>query len=86
MRVAHDDIAASHALNYGHLVGELVRRISGKPLKQFVAEEIAGPLGADFQIGAAESDWARIADVVPPPLPWAGHLRGRHVRLAGWLI
>jgi CubicO group peptidase (beta-lactamase class C family) len=56
-----------HALNYGHLVGEIVRRISGKPLKQFVAEEIAGPLGADFQIGAAESDWDRISDVVPPP-------------------
>jgi len=44
-----------------------VRRISGKTLKRFVAEEIAGPLGADFQIGAAESDWARISDVVPPP-------------------
>jgi CubicO group peptidase (beta-lactamase class C family) len=56
-----------HATNYGHLVGELVRRISGRPLRQFVAEEIAGPLGADFQIGAAESDWDRIADVVPPP-------------------
>ena len=56
-----------HALNYGHLVGEIVRRISGKPLKQFVAEEIAGPLGADFQIGAKEGDWGRIADVVPPP-------------------
>jgi len=56
-----------HALNYGHLVGEVVRRISGKMLKQFVAEEIAGPLGADFQIGAAEGDWDRIADVVPPP-------------------
>jgi CubicO group peptidase (beta-lactamase class C family) len=56
-----------HALNYGHLVGELVRRISGKTLKQFVADEIAGPLGADFQIGAAERDWGRIADVVPPP-------------------
>ncbi len=56
-----------HALNYGHLVGELVRRITGKTLKQFVAEEIAGPLGADFQIGAAESDWGRIANVVPPP-------------------
>jgi CubicO group peptidase (beta-lactamase class C family) len=56
-----------HALNYGHLVGEVVRRISGKTLKQFVADEIAGPLGADFQIGAAESDWGRIADVVPPP-------------------
>jgi CubicO group peptidase (beta-lactamase class C family) len=56
-----------HALNYGHLIGEIVRRISGKTLKQFVAEEIAGPLGADFQIGAAESDWDRIAPVVPPP-------------------
>jgi CubicO group peptidase (beta-lactamase class C family) len=56
-----------HALNYGHLVGEIVRRISGKTLKQFVAEEIAGPLGADFQIGAKEGDWGRIADVVPPP-------------------
>jgi len=56
-----------HALNYGHLVGEVLRRISGKTLKQFVAEEIAGPLGADFQIGAAESDWDRIAPVVPPP-------------------
>jgi CubicO group peptidase (beta-lactamase class C family) len=59
--------AGYHALNYGHLVGELVRRISGKSLKQFVAEEIAGPLGADFQIGAAEGDWGRIAPVVPPP-------------------
>jgi CubicO group peptidase (beta-lactamase class C family) len=56
-----------HALNYGHLVGEVVRRVSGKTLKQFVAEEIAGPLGADFQIGAVEADWGRIADVVPPP-------------------
>ncbi len=56
-----------HAVNYGHLVGEVIRRISGKTLKQFVAEEIAGPLGADFQIGAAESDWDRIAPVVPPP-------------------
>jgi CubicO group peptidase (beta-lactamase class C family) len=56
-----------HALNFGHLIGEVVRRISGKTLKQFVAEEIAGPLGADFQIGAVESDWDRIAPVVPPP-------------------
>jgi CubicO group peptidase (beta-lactamase class C family) len=56
-----------HALNFGHLIGEVVRRISGKSLKQFVAEEIAGPLGADFQIGAVESDWDRISPVVPPP-------------------
>jgi CubicO group peptidase (beta-lactamase class C family) len=56
-----------HAQNQGHLVGELVRRLSGKPLKTFVAQEIAGPLGADFQIGAAEADWDRIAPVTPPP-------------------
>jgi CubicO group peptidase (beta-lactamase class C family) len=56
-----------HALNQGHMVGELVRRITGKKLKQFVAEEIAGPLGADFQIGALERDWGRIAPVIPPP-------------------
>jgi CubicO group peptidase (beta-lactamase class C family) len=56
-----------HAANQGHLVGEVVRRVTGTPLKQFVAEEIAGPLGADFQIGAREEDWGRIAPIVPPP-------------------
>ena len=56
-----------HSQNQGHLVGELVRRVTGQRLKTFVADEIAGPLGADFQIGAAESDWQRIAPVVPPP-------------------
>jgi len=56
-----------HALNFGHLIGEVLRRITGSSLRQFVADEIAGPLGADFQIGAAESDWERIADVIPPP-------------------
>jgi CubicO group peptidase (beta-lactamase class C family) len=56
-----------HALNQGHLIGEIVRRITGQTLKEFVATEIAGPLRADFQIGARESDWDRIADVVPPP-------------------
>jgi CubicO group peptidase (beta-lactamase class C family) len=56
-----------HANNLGHLVGEIIRRITGKPLKQFVNEEIAGPLQADFQIGARESDWGRCAEIIPPP-------------------
>jgi CubicO group peptidase (beta-lactamase class C family) len=56
-----------HALNFGHLIGEVLRRITGTSLKQFVADEIAGPLGADFQIGAAEADWDRISPVIPPP-------------------
>ncbi|HSP37231.1 MAG TPA: serine hydrolase domain-containing protein [Frankiaceae bacterium] len=48
-------------------VEEVIRRITGRSLTQFVTEEIAGPLGADFTIGAPESEWGRIADVVPPP-------------------
>ncbi|MDQ6671335.1 MAG: beta-lactamase family protein [Chloroflexota bacterium] len=56
-----------HALNFGHLLGEVLRRVTGTSLKRFVAQEIAGPLGADFQIGAGETDTGRIAPVVPPP-------------------
>ena len=56
-----------HANNQGHLVGEVIRRITNTTFKKFVAAEIAGPLGADYQIGAREADWDRIAPVVPPP-------------------
>ncbi|HEU0203009.1 MAG TPA: serine hydrolase domain-containing protein [Burkholderiaceae bacterium] len=56
-----------HALNYGHLVGELVRRITGSTLGRFFAEEIAAPLKADFFIGLPDSEAERVANVVPPP-------------------
>ena len=56
-----------HALNQGHLVGEVIRRIDGRGLKQFFAEEIAGPLDADFTIGSPPQNHTRIANVVPPP-------------------
>ncbi|HYO36820.1 MAG TPA: serine hydrolase domain-containing protein [Geodermatophilus sp.] len=58
-----------HAQDQGHLVGEVIRRVTGRTFRQFVAEELAGPTGADLQIGAREEDWDRIAPVVPPPLP-----------------
>ena len=61
-----------HALTHGHLIGEVVRRLSGKPMKQFVADEIAAPLGADFQIGARPEDDARIADIIAPANPFEG--------------
>jgi CubicO group peptidase (beta-lactamase class C family) len=56
-----------HANNQGHLLGEVLRRIDGRHLKQYVAEELAGPTGADFSIGAQEEDWDRISPVIPPP-------------------
>ncbi len=59
-----------HALNQGHLVGEVIRRIDGRGLKQFFAEEIADPLQADFTIGAPPENENRISNVIPPePLP-----------------
>ena len=56
-----------HALNQGHLLGEVLRRITGITLRDFVAQEIAAPLGADFQIGAKESDWDRVSPLSNPP-------------------
>lgn len=59
-----------HALTYGHLIGEVIRRITGQRLGEFFAARIAGPLGADFHIGLAPSEFHRVANVVPPPLPF----------------
>ncbi|MFC9555184.1 serine hydrolase domain-containing protein [Rhodococcus sp. NPDC056960] len=59
--------AGYHANNQGHLLGEIIRRITGQRFKEFVTTNIAGPLGADFQIGARENDWSRIAEVIAPP-------------------
>ena len=56
-----------HLLNQGHLVGEVVRRIDGRSLGTFFAEEIAGPLGADFHIGLPAEHDHRVSNVVPPP-------------------
>jgi CubicO group peptidase (beta-lactamase class C family) len=64
---APGELNAYHLVNQGHLVGELVQRVSGKSLRQFIADEIAKPLDADFDLGRPESDWPRISPVVPPP-------------------
>ena len=55
-----------HALASGHLLGEIIRRVSGKSLREFVADEISGPLNADFQIGASENTWDRVTRIIPP--------------------
>ena len=56
-----------HAFTFGHLVGEVVRRITGKTLGTFFREEVAEPLGADFHIGLREVYEPRVAEIVPPP-------------------
>ncbi len=48
-------------------MGEVIRRITGTNIGAFFAKEIAGPLGADFQIGADPADYDRIANVIAPP-------------------
>lgn len=56
-----------HASSFGHLVAELVRRVSGKTLSQFIANEIAGPLEADVYLGLQGAQMDRVATVYPPP-------------------
>jgi CubicO group peptidase (beta-lactamase class C family) len=58
---------AYHAITFGHLVGEVVRRITGKTLGNFYREEVAEPLGADFHIGLLEDHEPRVAEIIPPP-------------------
>ncbi|KHL18612.1 CubicO group peptidase (beta-lactamase class C family) [Mumia flava] len=55
-----------HAINYGHLIGEVVRRVTGQSLTDFVAEEIAKPLGADFTIGLPRTAYDRCSPNIPP--------------------
>ncbi|WP_431899767.1 serine hydrolase domain-containing protein [Nonomuraea sp. bgisy101] len=50
-----------HALTYGFLVGEVVRRVTGKPVAELVAAEIAGPLGLDMWLGAPDEVIPRAA-------------------------
>jgi CubicO group peptidase (beta-lactamase class C family) len=56
-----------HAQNQGHLVGEVVRRVTGRTLGQFFADDVAGPLGADFHIGLDPKQFGRVSNVIPPP-------------------
>ena len=55
-----------HAMTFGYLVGELIRRIAGKSVGKFFRDEIAAPLHADFQIGLPPSDDVRVTEMIPP--------------------
>jgi CubicO group peptidase (beta-lactamase class C family) len=55
-----------HMRTFGWLVGEIVRRVDGRTIGQYFAEEIASPLGLDFWIGLPESIEPRVARLIPP--------------------
>jgi len=56
-----------HAVTQGYLIGEVVRRITDQSIGRFFADEVAGPLGADFFIGTPPEADARIGTLIPPP-------------------
>lgn len=53
-----------HALTYGHLAGEVLRRVDGRSIGRFIAEEIAVPLGADFHVGLPQAQDSRAAEMI----------------------
>lgn len=66
-----------HTFTFGSLAGEIIRRITGGTVGEFVAERITKPLGAEFWIGLPRSENDRVAPVIPagPPEPTPEALR-----------
>ncbi|MFJ3897219.1 serine hydrolase domain-containing protein [Streptomyces sp. NPDC090083] len=71
-----------HALTYGFLVGEVVRRVSGLLPSAFLEREVTGPLGIDFTIGLPEKEAGRAAELVHPPAASASEQAAIFSRLA----
>ena len=58
---------AYNTVNIGYLAGEVVRRVTGQPIRDFVRENICEPLGVDYKIGVDDADLDRVADISPNP-------------------
>ncbi len=55
-----------HMITFGYLLGELVRRVTGRSLGTYFRENIAEPLNIDFQIGISEDYDSRVANIITP--------------------
>ncbi|MEU9338524.1 serine hydrolase domain-containing protein [Streptomyces sp. NPDC048290] len=71
-----------HAMTYGHLVGEVVRRVSGLRPGAFLAREVTGPLGVDFTVGLPEAAAGRAAELVQSPVGDSSEQAGIFSRLS----
>ena len=58
-----------HALTFGWLVGELIARVDGRRINQFLQEEVVGPLAAEMWIGLPDSEMHRTATLLDAPAP-----------------
>jgi CubicO group peptidase (beta-lactamase class C family) len=56
-----------HMVTFGFILGELVRRVAGRTVGEFLREEIAGPLCADVHIGLPQREHHRCADMIGKP-------------------
>jgi CubicO group peptidase (beta-lactamase class C family) len=84
------DVVCEHAQTFGHLVGEVARRVDGRSLGRLMADEFAGPLGLDVHIGVRDGDLARVADTVGLDRAWWAATRGepgsvRHRAMGPWV-
>ena len=73
---APGEATSYHAMTYGWLAGEIVRRVSGRSPGAFIAEAVTGPIGADIFVGLPEGEEPRVAEILaprrqaePPPMP-----------------
>jgi CubicO group peptidase (beta-lactamase class C family) len=53
-----------HAVTYGYLVGEVVRRVTGKTVGTYFRDEVGDPLALDFWIGLPEEEESRVAPLI----------------------
>ncbi len=62
LRFQPGEVIAYHSLNFGWVVGEVVRRVDGRPISRFLREEVTGPLGMDdFYLGLPPKEGGRVA-------------------------
>jgi CubicO group peptidase (beta-lactamase class C family) len=56
-----------HMVSFGFILGEIVRRVTGRTLGEYLRKEIAEPVGIDVHIGLPEAEHHRCADMVDKP-------------------
>lgn len=70
------ELLCEHAVTFGFLAGELVRRVDGRSLGTFLADELCRPLALDIHIGVPEADLARVAETSGLTPAWWDEVRG----------